>query len=307
MTAIGQEASPISIGELREEWARLNDRYFGGTLPAIPIEWSRRLTASAGMFLSRIGPRARLDEISPLPEPRRLIRLSLPLLQNEPYQELAGTLAHEMIHQWQYDILKRRPNHGAEFREMMAVMNRDGLRITIRHNLDGPMQALARYAWQCQKCGRDYHRQRRTIQPRYHRCGDCHGRLKELPLPRVNGPTPPSQDAADGSPCFTGAHPVAPTQLDLPFEREVYDTRPPWARLSPSHFARPPQPTISPATPHARQDGRHAQGRAHTQGRGLFPWPERAETCSLFSHPPSPEPAETGSFPGTRRLPEHGP
>src|SRR5689334_19854287 len=133
MTAIERDAGPVTIGQLREEWVRLNDRYFRGMLPAIPIEWSRRLTASAGMFLSRVGPRARLECV-PLPGPRRLIRLSLPLLQNEPYREVAGTLAHEMIHQWQYDILKRRPNHGAEFREMMAVMNRDGLGITIRHS-----------------------------------------------------------------------------------------------------------------------------------------------------------------------------
>jgi predicted SprT family Zn-dependent metalloprotease len=209
--------SQVSTEQLREEWARLNDRYFGGMLAAIPIEWSRRLTASAGMFLSRIGPRARIDSVRPLRGPRRLIRLSLPLLRNEPYQEIAGTLAHEMIHQWQYDILKRRPNHGPEFREMMAAMNRDGLRITIRHNLDGTVQALARYAWQCQECGRDYHRQRRTIQPRYHRCGDCHGRLKELPLHRANEPTPFSHDAEGGRPCFTRGLPDAPTQLDLPF------------------------------------------------------------------------------------------
>ena len=207
--------SRISTEQLREEWARLNDRYFGGMLAAIPIEWSRRLTASAGMFLSRIGPRARIDSVRPLRGPRRLIRLSHPLLRDEPYQEVVGTLAHEMIHQWQYDTLKRRPNHGPEFREMMAAMNRDGLGITVRHNLDETVQALARYTWQCQQCGRDYHRQRRTIQPRYHRCGDCHGRLKELH--RANEPTPSCHDEEDPGESFTRGRPVSPIQLHLPF------------------------------------------------------------------------------------------
>jgi len=220
MTAIERDAGPVTIGQLHQEWVRLNDRYFRGMLPAIPIEWSRRLTASAGMFLSRVGPRARLECV-PLPGPRRLIRLSLPLLQNEPYREVVGTLAHEMIHQWQYDILKRRPNHGAEFREMMAVMNRDGLGITIRHSLDETMQALARYAWQCQKCGRDYHRQRRTIQPRYHRCGDCHGRLKELPLDRLRARPLLCHTSGGRRRNLAGrqAVPSPSTQLHLPFDQ----------------------------------------------------------------------------------------
>ena len=91
------------------------------------------------------------------------------------------TLAHEMIHQWQYDILKRRPNHGADFRRMMAKMNRDGLGITIYHSLGSAVAALAQYAWRCQHCGCMYQRQRRTIQPRRHRCGSCRGPLRELP------------------------------------------------------------------------------------------------------------------------------
>ena len=38
-----------------------------------------------------------------------------------------GTLAHEMIHQWEFDIRKRRPSHGPLFREMMERMNEAGL------------------------------------------------------------------------------------------------------------------------------------------------------------------------------------
>ncbi len=67
-----------------------------------------------------------------------------------------------------------------DFRRLMEAMNRDGLGITISHSLDEAMQALAKYAWRCQECGRDYRRQRRTIRPGRHRCGVCRGKLREL-------------------------------------------------------------------------------------------------------------------------------
>jgi predicted SprT family Zn-dependent metalloprotease len=117
---------------------------------------------------------------------RRLIRLSSPLLRDQPPEELIGTLAHEMIHQWQYDILKRRPDHGPEFHGMMTIMNRDGLGITIRHSLEKAVHALTKYTWRCTGCGRDYHRQRKTIRPGRHRCGECLGKLRELPRASVS-------------------------------------------------------------------------------------------------------------------------
>jgi predicted SprT family Zn-dependent metalloprotease len=96
-------------------------------------------------------------------------------------QEIVSTLAHEMIHQWQYDILKRRPNHGRDFLCKMTEMNRDGtLAITIYHSLQREVLALTPFAWRCRRCGRVYRRQRRTIQPRRHHCGICRGSLQEL-------------------------------------------------------------------------------------------------------------------------------
>ena len=178
-------ALPYSLQQLADIWTDLNLRYFEGALPAIDITWSRRLTSSVGMFVGRGGPR-------PTREPgsrpaRREIRLSLPLLtpllQSTPYgkNELVSTLAHEMIHQWQFDILKRRPNHGQDFLRKMTEMNRDGaLAITIYHSLQKEVLALARFAWRCRQCGRVYRRQRRTIQPRRHHCGRCRGSLQEL-------------------------------------------------------------------------------------------------------------------------------
>jgi predicted SprT family Zn-dependent metalloprotease len=187
-------------------WADLNIRYFHGVLPPIDIVWSRRLTSSVGMFVSRAGPRSSWSASGSNKSAQREIRLSVPLLKpllaRTPYgrNELVSTLAHEMIHQWQYDILKRRPNHGLDFLRKMTEMNRGGvLAVTIYHSLQQEVLALARFAWRCRQCGRIYRRQRRTIQPRRHHCGTCRGSLQELgslsPLPsdrsRPSLPSPP--------------------------------------------------------------------------------------------------------------------
>jgi len=178
---------PVTSQHLTQMWSALNARYFGGLLPPIDLVWSRRLTSSVGLFVTRRGPRPRLDRDGLRPPTRREIRLSLPLLQQVVQQseygeqEIRSTLAHEMIHQWQYDILKKRPNHGASFLRKMTETNRDGaLAITIYHSLQKEVLALTQFAWRCQQCGRVYRRQRRTIQPRRHHCGICRGLLQEL-------------------------------------------------------------------------------------------------------------------------------
>jgi predicted SprT family Zn-dependent metalloprotease len=178
-----------SIERLQAEWRTLNERYFDGLLPEISIAWSRRLTSSVGMFVSRGGPRPRQFDESTPQRSKREIRLSEPLMarlaERTPYaeQELLNTLAHEMIHQWQFDILKRKPNHGPDFVRKMTEMNRSGLvAITIYHSLHKEVLALAQFAWRCKDCGRVYRRQRKTIQPRRHLCGTCRGALQELPM-----------------------------------------------------------------------------------------------------------------------------
>ena len=176
-----------SVEQLEEDWRALNERYFAGVLPPMAIVWSRRLTSSVGMFVSRGGPRPRTGDDQLPTRSRREIRLSEPLMARlaarTPYaeQELLNTLAHEMIHQWQFDILKRKPNHGPDFVRKMTEMNRSGLvAITIYHSLHKEVQALAQFAWRCTDCGRIYRRQRKTIQPRRHLCGTCRGRLQEM-------------------------------------------------------------------------------------------------------------------------------
>jgi predicted SprT family Zn-dependent metalloprotease len=168
----------ITPDELQASWRTFNTRYFDNALSPIPIIWSPRLTSSAGLFITE-GLRAPLRSSNVRFE-RRLIRLSIALLSNQPLAELDSTLAHEMIHQWQYDVLKCKPDHGEDFRRMMSAMNRSGLSVTVRHSLADGVRSLCRYTWHCLRCGQVYHRHRRTIRPGRHRCGTCFGFLREL-------------------------------------------------------------------------------------------------------------------------------
>lgn len=221
-----------SADRLQTAWRSLNARHFAGTLPAIVIVWSRRLTSSAGMFVSRGGPRPRLlGALIPAHRIRREIRLSEPLLtrlsERTPYagQELLNTLAHEMIHQWQFDVLKRKPNHGPDFLRKMTEMNRSGLvSITTYHSLQTEVQALARFAWRCTGCGRVYRRQRKSIQPRRHVCGSCRGRLQEEPGHTPLIPPPPAQ----AEPAFLHPPAAAPqtAQLMLDWDSRAQRSQP---------------------------------------------------------------------------------
>ena len=135
------------------------------------------------MFVSRVGPRSRQVGKEERHGAARCIRLSAPLLQDQSLLEIEQTLAHEMIHQWQYDVKKRVPNHGPDFSMMMERMNRDGMGIAIRHSLDRQVEKFSKYLWRCSACGTSYRRQRRTLSPTRHCCGRCHGKLEEVFLP----------------------------------------------------------------------------------------------------------------------------
>ena len=210
---------PLSQSQLIDVWNDLNARYFDGMLPSIALVWSRRLTSSVGMFVSRIGPRSSWGDTQASKTSKREIRLSLPLLTpllgHSPFgsNELVSTVAHEMIHQWQYDILKRRPNHGPDFLRKMREMNRDGaLAITVYHALKQEVQALSRFAWRCGRCGRIYRRQRRTIHPPRHHCGSCRGALHEVSSADLARPAPSATRAI--RPCRPSE---LPGQLELDF------------------------------------------------------------------------------------------
>lgn len=189
-------SAPFSAEGLQTHWRQLNTRYFSGSLSPITIRWSRRLTSSVGMFSSR--GRARTTQRLASGQHLREIRLSLPLFerlaQRTQYaeQELLNTLAHEMIHQWQFEVLHHRPDHGLEFSRKMTEINRYGeVAITTYHSLEAEVIALSRFAWRCKDCGHIYRRHRKTIHPKRHHCGACQGPLQEL-IPLSRAVIPPS-------------------------------------------------------------------------------------------------------------------
>jgi predicted SprT family Zn-dependent metalloprotease len=215
----------LSAQALETRWQQLNARYFSNLLPPIPIRWSERLTSSVGMFTCRGGPRTSYPNLPSTG--RREIRLSRPLFEqlaarmSHVEQELINTLAHEMIHQWQFDVLKRRPDHGLAFLRKMRQINSSGeVAVTTYHSLEKEVIALSRFAWQCIKCGRLYRRQRKTIQPQRHHCGACRGTLQELtaePVQHKDDPRLFTDQASPARPQPRPPHPrtKSPEQLTL--------------------------------------------------------------------------------------------
>lgn len=171
---------PLPAEALQAIWQEFNASYFQRRLPAIEIQWSRRLTASAGLFVSQTGPRDARVLLEERHGKGRVIRLSVPLLRGRSLTDIRSILAHEMIHQWQFDVKKWCPSHGREFRRLMAMMNADGVGVTIYHTLAGDVAVVAKFTWRCVQCGHAYHRQRKTLSVNRHRCGQCSGPLQEV-------------------------------------------------------------------------------------------------------------------------------
>ena len=65
-----RQSPPVTSQHLTQMWSELNGRYFAGLLPPIDLVWSRRLTSSVGMFVSRRGPRPRPDPDGPANQAR---------------------------------------------------------------------------------------------------------------------------------------------------------------------------------------------------------------------------------------------
>jgi hypothetical protein len=86
------------------EWhARLNERYFGGTLRPISVRVSRRMKSRLGHYTA--AQHGDAGEIA----------ISWRHLRRHGLNEALHTLLHEMVHQWQ-DETGRQIDHGAAFR-----------------------------------------------------------------------------------------------------------------------------------------------------------------------------------------------
>jgi predicted SprT family Zn-dependent metalloprotease len=141
------EPPPAEPPDLARVFDRLNERFFCGRLAA-RVEWSNRLTSSAGSCRPEQG----------------LIRVSAVYWKRHP-ESLEVTLAHEMIH-------LETPNHGAEFRRIgKPIAAALGVNWNeFRYATRWADLRRYRYLYACPRCGLEYPSKKR----RRASCGICH-------------------------------------------------------------------------------------------------------------------------------------
>lgn len=122
----------------------------------VTIEWSSRLTASAGICYPR----------------QRLIRLSTHYHQAYP-GEVGGTLLHEMIHLVVH-------GHGPAFHAWIERIRERGGRVDRYAKARAKPRSSPRWVYRCVQCGARIQRYRRLAGGgRHHRHKRCGGRLAE--------------------------------------------------------------------------------------------------------------------------------
>ncbi len=98
-----------SVARLAALHQQLNQRHFGGRLPAIPIRLSERMSTSLGEL--RADRAGRPTEI--IVSHRHLVR--------DAWSAVIDTLLHEMVHQWQGEH-GLSIDHGVTFRRMARTL-----------------------------------------------------------------------------------------------------------------------------------------------------------------------------------------
>ena len=87
------------LARLAEEFDRVNEAFFGGALPRVPLSLSGRMRRRNGHFSAH---------------PLEIV-ISRRLCRNALAGEAEKTLRHEMIHLWQHEQ-GHKPGHGRDFR-----------------------------------------------------------------------------------------------------------------------------------------------------------------------------------------------
>lgn len=102
------------IEHLREMHSEFNDEYFDGQLMTIPI-----LCKQARRYDGKYVYRAHSDWSAIEAElPRACIYISDALFSPPDWGLIYGTLLHEMIHQYEAEVLKITSDHGPEFTKL---------------------------------------------------------------------------------------------------------------------------------------------------------------------------------------------
>ena len=145
---------------LYELYKIFNSKYFNNNLPKssdIIIEWSGRLTASAGICYPK--------SFKPI------IRLSTHYHKDFP-EDVECTLLHEMIH------LKVQ-GHGKDFKNEISRINSLGGNAK-RYSKRRATEKKTNWIYKCLSCNKEYKRTRRFPNINKYRCGVCKGKLEEI-------------------------------------------------------------------------------------------------------------------------------
>ncbi|CAH8564185.1 unnamed protein product [Dicrocoelium dendriticum] len=126
--------------DIRALFSNFNAEYFDGSLGAVEVRWSPRMTLCAGLccYEGRGGLCS--------------IRLSEPLLKLRPRSDLIETLLHEMIHAYLFVTQKDRDRdgHGPSFQFHMNRINAaTGAKITVYHTFHDEVANYQTHWWRC--------------------------------------------------------------------------------------------------------------------------------------------------------------
>lgn len=126
--------------DIHSLFLKFNQQFFWGTLDSVLVQWSKKMTACAGLCRFDSGFCS--------------ISLSEPLLKFRPRKDLVQTLLHEMIHAYLFltkgGCQGDRDGHGPEFCKHMYRINMlAGTEISIYHNFHDEVKFYQKHWWKC--------------------------------------------------------------------------------------------------------------------------------------------------------------
>ncbi|KAH7369938.1 SprT-like family-domain-containing protein [Rhexocercosporidium sp. MPI-PUGE-AT-0058] len=175
--------SKITSGEI----ARLSASTGG-----VKIIWSKKLNTTAGRANWK---RETIKSSASAPEGKTIYRhhaaieLAEKVIDDE--ERLLNVIAHEFCHLANFMISNIKTNpHGKEFKAWAAKCSRHfgdrGIEVTTKHSY----AIDYKYVWECTKCGIEFKRHSKSIDPARHQCGSCKSKLVQTkPVPRANAGT----------------------------------------------------------------------------------------------------------------------
>lgn len=147
--------STADFPNLQELFVYYDKVYFNNKLSSCAVEWSDRMTSTAGSCRFSSGGCT--------------IKISEPLHKLRPVADLKSTLLHEMIHALMFlEKVEDRDGHGDFFQKMMVFINEarckdihrpeEGYNITIYHDFEHEAEFLRKHWWKCEKCENEVRR-----------------------------------------------------------------------------------------------------------------------------------------------------